>query len=62
MEIERSELGRQGERAESELKSWLSMEWNMRGFVMETEGSELGRQGELAESELKSWLSMEWNI
>ena len=62
METKRSELGRQGGLAESELKSWFNIHRNMLGFVMETQKSELGGQGGLADSDLKSWLNMDRNM
>ena len=39
--MERSELGRQVEIAESEFKSWFSMDMNMSGLLLENKGSDL---------------------
>ena len=58
METEGSELDRQGELAESERTSWLSIDKNMYGFMLEAKGSEVGRRCGFSESEFKPWLSM----
>ena len=52
LENKESEIGRHHEIAESEIKVWFSMGWNMWGFVLENKESDLGKQNEIAESEI----------
>ena len=58
MENKKSEICKQNEIAESDLKFWLNMD-KEKIFVLGNEMSVPGRQHEIAKSELKFWVNMD---